>query len=83
MIDLKKIFLTYPDSTYLDRDEKFSKKKKLENLKKFANFFIKANFEILTTDLDTRPKIRGLTLQSLGSPGCSVTEILASDFFTG
>ena len=37
-----------------------------EKLKKCSTFFIKANFEILTTDLHTRAKIRALTLQSLG-----------------
>ena len=42
----------------------------------FPNFFIKANFEILTTDLDTRPKSSVLTIESLRGPGCSVTELL-------
>ena len=70
-----KNFWIYPYSTYQDRDEKFSLEKKLEKCKKVANFFIKANFEILTMDLDTRPKISVLTLQSLGGPGCSVPEI--------
>ena len=45
--------------------EKFSKKKVRKILKTFANFFIKANFEILSTELDTRPKIRVLKKMSI------------------
>ena len=55
--------------------EKFSKEKVRKMLKKFANFFIKANFEILSTDLDTRAKISVVTIKSLRGPGCSVTEL--------
>ena len=44
------------------------------------NLFIKANFEILTTDLDTRPKISVLTLQSLRGPGCSVISDLKIEY---
>ena len=48
--------------------------KNYKNVKKIANFFIKANFEILTTDLDTRPKISVLTFESLSGAGCSVSD---------
>ena len=60
-------------------ERKMAESKMAENfeiLKFFPNFFIKANFEILSTDLDTRPKISWRTIESLRGPGCSVTELL-------
>ena len=52
--DFSKVFFTSPDSTYQDRDLTSRPK----NLKNFSKIFIKANFEILTSDLEARPKIR-------------------------
>ena len=46
-----------------------------KNVNFFPNFFIKANFEILSTDLDTRAKISVPIIESLRGPGCSVTEL--------
>ena len=59
-------------------EPKMAESKMAENfeiLKFFTNFFIKANFEILSTDLDTRPKISVPTIKSLMGPGCSVREL--------
>ena len=46
-----------------------------KNLNFFPNFFIKANFEILSTDLDTRAKISVPTIKSLMGQECCVTEL--------
>ena len=64
-------YFTYPDNTC----QALALTSKPNNLKLFSNFFILANFEILTLDLAIRPKITVLTLQSLRVPGCSVMEI--------
>ena len=58
-------FLWYLDSTC--QALALTSKKKILNI--FSNFFIKANFEILTSDLEIRPKITVQTFQSLRGPG--------------
>ena len=64
-------FFTYPVSTC----KALALTSKPKNLKIFLILFILMNFEILTSDLENRPKSRVLTFQGLRGPGCSVTEI--------
>ena len=48
-----------------------------ENYENFSNLFILAKFEILSSDLETRPKIR--VLPKGVCPGCAVPKMKASE----
>ena len=61
----------YPDSTC----QALALNSKEKNLKNFSEFFIFSNIEILTHELDTRPKICVLTIQRLTGPRSSVTDL--------
>ena len=65
------IFFTFSDRIC----EALALTSKLKIWNNFFYLFIKANFEILRTDLDTRPKISVLTFESLSGTGCSVREL--------